>query len=110
METGRLNAYIPKPELEAFKTWCKDKGMSQSRALTGLIHTFNARNQKLNQKEQDRLVRNLDTASRHQRYVDAKEKGRAMVEAVKQDPSWTTADLESSSSVERESADFLDIE
>ncbi len=110
METGRLNVYVPKPELEAFKAWCKDRGISQSRALTGLLHTFNARNQKLSPKEDSRLVKNLDAASRHQRYVDAKEKGRAMVEAVKQDPSWTTADLENSSSVERESADFLDIE
>lgn len=110
METGRLNVYIPLPELEAFKKWCKDKGMSQSRALTGLIHTFNARQQKPTPKEDSRLVKNLDAASRHQRYVDAKKKGQDMINSLKKNPAWTTADLENTSSVERESADFLDLE
>ena len=110
METGRLNVYIPKPELEAFRAWCKDKGISQSRALTGLIHTFNARNQKLSPKEDSRLVKNQDAASRHERYVKAKQKGQAMINALKKNPDWTTADLESTSSVEQSSAGFLDLE
>ena len=106
METGRLNVYVPLPELEAFKKWCKDRGMSQSRALTGLIHTFNARQQKATPKEDSRL----DAASRHERYVKAKQKGQAMINALKKNPDWTTADLESTSSVEQSSADFLDLE
>lgn len=109
MKTGRLNIYVPEPELEAFRKFCKNRGMSQSRVITGLLHTFNAKQQRMEAKELDRFTANLDRVS-HVRYEAEKEKGRAMVEAVKQDPSWTTADLESSSSVERESADFLDIE
>lgn len=102
MKTGRLNVYVPEPELEAFRAWCKERGMSQSRALTGLIHTFNARQQKLNAKELDRFTANLEKAS-HVKFEAEREKARRMV-AEAGNP------IGNDSSVEQESAGFLDLD
>lgn len=100
MKTGRLNVYIPEPELEAFKAWCKERGLSQSRALTGLLHTFNAQQQRKSAKELDRFTANLEKAS-HVKYEAEKEKARRMV---------AEGPIGSESSVEQSSADFLDLE
>lgn len=102
MKTGRLNVYVPEPELEAFRKFCKNRGMSQSRVITGLLHTFNARQQKMEAKELDRFTSNLEKAS-HVRYEAEKEKARRMVDEA-------GAPTGNNSSVERESADFLDLE
>lgn len=102
MKTGRLNVYVPEPELEAFRKFCKNRGMSQSRVITGLLHTFNARQQKMEAKELDRFTTNLEKAS-HVRYEAEKEKARRMVAEA-------GAPIENGSSVEQESADFLDLE
>lgn len=101
METGRLNCYIPKPELEAFKAWCKERGLSQSRAITGLLHTFNAQQERKSAKELDRFTANLERAS-HVRYEAEKEKARRMVAEA-----GASGNV---SSVEQSSADFLDLE
>lgn len=103
MKTGRLNVYVPAPELEAFRKYCEERKLSQSRAITGLLHTFNARQRKLNAKELDRFTENLEKAS-HVKYEAEREKARRMVAEAGKTP---TGD---SSSVEQESAAFLDLE
>ena len=102
MKTGRLNVYVPEPELEAFRKFCKNRGMSQSRVITGLLHTFNAQQQRNSSKELDRFTSNLEKAS-HVRYEAEKEKARRMVAEA-------GAPIGNGSSVEQESAGFLDLE
>lgn len=102
MKTGRLNVYVPEPELEAFRKFCKNRGMSQSRVITGLLHNFNARQQKMEDKELDRFTSNLEKAS-HVKYEAEKEKARRMVAEA-------GAPIENGLSVEQESAGFLDLE
>lgn len=102
MKTGRLNVYVPEPELEAFRKFCKNRGMSQSRVITGLLHTFNAQQQRKSAKELDRFTSNLEKVS-HVKYEAEKEKARRMVAEA-------GAPIGNGSSVEQESAGFLDLE
>lgn len=102
MKTGRLNVYVPQSELEAFRKYCEERKLSQSRAITGLLHTFNARRQKMDAKELDRFTENLEKAS-HVKYEAEREKARRMV-AEAGNP------IGNGSSVEQESAAFLDLE
>lgn len=103
MKTGRLNVYVPQPELEAFRKFCEERKLSQSRVITGLLHTFNARRAKMEAKELDRFAKNLEAAS-HLRFEQERAKARTMVTEAGKAP---TGD---SSSVEQDSADFLDLE
>ena len=80
MESGRLNARIPREELTALRTWCAAHDKTMSRVLTGLIHTFNARHQKMDEAETEKLCRSIEQAV-HLKAQVFKEQGRQMVEA-----------------------------
>ncbi|GDY88907.1 hypothetical protein MCC01971_05250 [Bifidobacteriaceae bacterium MCC01971] len=75
-----MNARIPQEELTAFRTWCAAHDMTLSQVLTGLIHTFNARQQKMDEAETEKLCRSLEQAA-HVKAQALKEQGRRMVEA-----------------------------
>lgn len=77
-QIGRLNARIPLEELTAFRTWCAAHDMTVSRVLTGLIHTFNARQRKLAEAETEKLRQNIEQAA-HLKAEAFKEQGRQMV-------------------------------
>ena len=71
---------IPQEELTAFRTWCAAHDMTLSQVLTWLIHTFNARQQKMDEAETEKLCRSLEQAA-HVKAQAFKEQGRRMVEA-----------------------------
>lgn len=75
---GRLNARIPSEELTAFRTWCAAHDMTMSRVLTGLIHAFNARQQKMGEAETEQLRQSIE-ASAHLKAQAFKEQGRQLV-------------------------------
>ena len=77
-EIGRLNARIPLEELTALRTWCAAHDMTLSRTLTGLIHTFNARQRKLDEVQTEKLRQNIEKAA-HLKAEAFKEQGRQMV-------------------------------
>lgn len=78
-EIGRLNARIPQEELTAFRTWCVAHDMTISRTLTGLIHTFNARQQKASEAETEQLRRGIEQAA-HLKVQAFKEQGQRLVQ------------------------------
>lgn len=73
-QIGRLNARIPLEELTAFRTWCAAHDMTVSRVLTGLIHTFNVRQRKLDEAETEKLRQNIEKAA-HLKAEAFKEQG-----------------------------------
>lgn len=77
-QIGRLNARIPLEELTAFRTWCAAHDMTMSRVLTGLIHTFNVRQRKMDEAETEKLRQNIEKAA-HLKAEAFKEQGRQMV-------------------------------
>lgn len=79
-QIGRLNARIPLEELTALRTWCAAHDKTVSRVLTGMIHTFNVRQRKLDEQETEKLCRSIEKAS-HLKAQSFKEQGRQMVEA-----------------------------
>lgn len=76
---GRLNARVPQEELTAFRTWCAAHDMTMSRVLTGLIHTFNARQQKMGEAETEQLRQSIETAA-HLKAQEFKEQGQRLVQ------------------------------
>lgn len=78
-EIGRLNARIPQEELTAFRMWCAAHNMTVSRALTGLIHTFNARQQKASEAETEQLRQNIEKAA-HLKAAAFKAQGQRLVQ------------------------------
>lgn len=78
MEVGRLNARIPSEELNAFRVWCASHEMTMSRVLTGLIHTFNVRQQKMDEKETERLRQRVE-AQAHEAVQAYKKQAEQMV-------------------------------
>lgn len=60
METARLHCRIPKPELDAFRSYCMAHELTMSRCLTGLLHTFNARQAKMSEDETEVLRQNIE--------------------------------------------------
>lgn len=60
MEVGRLNARIPSEELRAFRLWCVAHDKSMSRVLTGLIHAFLVRHQKMDDADTEKLVSRIE--------------------------------------------------
>lgn len=60
MEVSRLHCRIPKPELEAFRSYCTAHELTMSRCLTGLLHTFNTRQAKMNEDETERLRQKIE--------------------------------------------------
>lgn len=60
MEVSRLHCRIPKPELEAFRSYCVAHELTMSRCLTGLLHTFNARQAKMSEQETEQLRQQLE--------------------------------------------------
>jgi len=77
-QIGRLNARIPLEELTAFRTWCAAHDMTVSRVLTGLIHTFNVRQRKMDEAETEKLRQNIEKAA-HLKAEAFKEQGCQMV-------------------------------
>lgn len=75
---GRLNCRIPQEELTAFRTWCASHDMTLSRALTGLLHTFNVEQRKASEAETEKLRRGIEKAA-HLKAQEFKEQGRQMV-------------------------------
>lgn len=78
---GRLNARIPQDELTALRAWCAAHDKTISRVLTGLIHTFNVRQRKLDEQETEKLCRSIEAAA-HLKNQAFKEQGREMVRAA----------------------------
>lgn len=74
-QIGRLNARIPLEELTALRTWCAAHDKTVSRVLTGMIHTFNVRQRKLDEQETEKLCRSIEKAS-HLKAQAFKEQGR----------------------------------
>lgn len=60
MEVSRLHCRIPKPELDAFRSYCMAHELTMSRCLTGLLHTFNARQAKMNEQETEQLRQKIE--------------------------------------------------
>lgn len=60
MSYSRLHASIPKPELDAFRVYCAEHELTMSRCLTGLIHTFNARQAKMSEDETEVLRQKIE--------------------------------------------------
>lgn len=77
-QIGRLNARIPLEELTALRTWCAAHDKTVSRVLTGMIHTFNVRQRKLDEQETEKLCRSIEKAS-HLKARAFKEQGRQML-------------------------------
>ena len=83
---SRLNARIPSEELNAFRVWCASHEMTMSRVLTGLIHTFNARQQKMDEAETERLRQRVE-AQAHEAVQAYKKQAEQMVaEAARELP------------------------
>lgn len=60
MEVSRLHCRVPKPELEAFRSYCVAHELTMSRCLTGLLHTFNVRQAKMSERETDILRQKIE--------------------------------------------------
>ena len=60
MEVSRLHCRIPKPELDAFRVYCAEHELTMSRCLTGLLHTFNARQAKMSEDETEVLRQKIE--------------------------------------------------
>lgn len=60
MEVSRLHCRIPKPELDAFRSYCMAHELTMSRCLTGLLHTFNTRQAKMNEQETEQLRQKIE--------------------------------------------------
>lgn len=60
MEVSRLHCRVPKPEMEAFRSYCMAHELTMSRALTGLLHTFNIRQAKMSERETDILRQKIE--------------------------------------------------
>ena len=75
---GRLNERNTREELTALRTWCVAHDKTVSRVLTGMIHTFNVRQRKLDEQETEKLCRSIEKAS-HLKAQAFKEQGRQML-------------------------------
>lgn len=75
---SRLNARIPSEELTAFRTWCASHEMTMSRVLTGLIHTFNVRQQKMDEAETEKLRAKIE-ANAHEAAQAFKQQGQQLL-------------------------------
>lgn len=60
MEVSRLHCRIPKPELDAFRSYCVAHELTMSRCLTGMLHTFNARQARMSEGETEVLRQNIE--------------------------------------------------
>lgn len=78
MVYGRLHASIPKPELDAFRAFCVEHELTMSRALTGLIHTFNVRARRASEQETERLRQRVE-ARAHEAVQTYKRQAEQMV-------------------------------
>ena len=87
-QIGRLNARIPQEELTALRTWCAAHNITISRVLTGLIHTFNSRQRKLDEAETEQLRRGIEQAA-HLKAQAFKEQGQRLVQEASE-PSLST--------------------
>lgn len=74
---ARLNARIPETELNAFRSWCVEHDLTMSRALTGLLHTFNVRQAKATDFEVEATRQRIETAA-HAKAQQFKEQGNAL--------------------------------
>ena len=78
MEAGRLHCRIPKPELDAFRSYCNEHEMTMSRCLTGLIHTFNVRARRASEQETEMLRQRVE-AQAHEAVQSYKRQAEQMV-------------------------------
>lgn len=78
METSRLHCRIPKPELEAFRSYCMAHELTLSRCLTGLLHTFNTRQAKMSEQETEQLRQKIEQQA-HLSAQAFKAQGKKMV-------------------------------
>lgn len=78
MEAGRLHCRIPKPELDAFRSYCNEHEMTMSRCLTGLIHAYNVRARRASERETE-LLRQRVEAQAHEAVQSYKRQAEQMV-------------------------------
>lgn len=78
MPYSRLHASIPKPELDAFRSYCTAHELTMSRCLTGLIHTFNVRSGRASEQETERLRQRVE-AQAHEAVQAYKKQAEQMV-------------------------------
>lgn len=78
METSRLHCRVPKPELDAFRSYCMAHELTMSRCLTGLLHTFNTRQAKMSEQETEQLRQKIEQQA-HLSAQAFKAQGKKMV-------------------------------
>lgn len=83
MEVSRLHCRIPKPEMDAFRSYCMAHELTMSRALTGLLHIFNIRQARMGEKKTEQLRQQLEKRA-HEAVQAYKAQGAKMVAEASQ--------------------------